>query len=170
MVRRWLVLRAPPLPHYQSTIRFSLYMGTLTSMHFTLCGDVVSTPLHAGGHHVGNRCMNLFSPFSLCHVRTKPVGVRLFPSHLTWSTPQHLFGRYRKHLVFPDDARNATMWIDFEAIQTTSVVYLNGKLLGSHGFGYTNSRYFLEPSVVNWGGADNVLAVFVDATQPDSWW
>ena len=77
---------------------------------------------------------------------------------------------YRKHITFPAAAQSAnTIWLDFEAIQTTSVVYLNGELLGSHMFGYTPSRYFLQPSQINWSG-DNVLAVFVDATHPDSWW
>jgi len=77
---------------------------------------------------------------------------------------------YRKHLSIPDSAKGATIWVDFEAIQTTSTVYLNGHLLGYHAYGYTNSRYFIDSSIVNWGGADNVLAVFVDGSVPDSWW
>lgn len=76
---------------------------------------------------------------------------------------------YRKHITFPADAQGASLWVDFQAIQTTSLVYLNGQLLGYHGYGYTNSRYFLNASQINWGG-DNLLAVFVDATVPDSWW
>ncbi|MDR3742231.1 MAG: hypothetical protein P4L40_24710 [Terracidiphilus sp.] len=76
---------------------------------------------------------------------------------------------YRKHITFPANAQGAPLWIDFQAIQTTSTVYFNGKLLGYHGYGYTNSRYFLNASQINWGG-DNLLAVFVDATAPDSWW
>lgn len=48
-------------------------------------------------------------------------------------------------------------------------MYLNGVLLGPpHPYGYTNSRYFLNDSNVNWEG-DNLLSVFVDATAPDSW-
>ena len=72
--------------------------------------------------------------------------------------------------MFPAAAATATMWLDFEGIQTTSTVYLNGVLLGSHDFGYTNSRYFLNASLIHWNGADNVLAVKADCTQPDSWW
>lgn len=77
---------------------------------------------------------------------------------------------YRKHLTFPASAEGATIWIDFEAVQTTSMVYLNGYLLGTKDYGYTNARYWVEASQVNWGGADNLLAVYVDATKPDSWW
>lgn len=82
-------------------------------------------------------------------------------------------------------------------------MYLNGQLLGYHGYGYTNSRYYLNASQVcdTWGagcvrgcvwrmcerpmsplpthgcvvvqvtvGGPNLLAVLVDATQPDGWW
>jgi len=77
---------------------------------------------------------------------------------------------YRKHITFPAAAKGNPMWIDFEAIQTTSAVYFNGQLLGYHGYGYTNVRYFLDSAQVNWDGADNLLAVYVDATKPDSWW
>lgn len=69
---------------------------------------------------------------------------------------------YRKHMDFPADAQTgATMWIDFEGIQTASTVYLNGNLLGTWGYGYTNSRYFVDPSMVIWG-ASNLLAVKVE--------
>jgi beta-galactosidase len=53
-------------------------------------------------------------------------------------------------------------------MQTTSTVWWNGQLLGSHTSGYSPSRYFL-PSLPA-ADADNVLAVYVDATKPDSWW
>jgi len=60
------------------------------------------------------------------------------------------------------------MWLDIEGAQTKSTVYLNGNLLGSHDYGYTPSRYFLNASQVKFG-QDNLLAVFVDATDPDGW-
>ena len=33
----------------------------------------------------------------------------------------------------------------------------------------TPARYFLNASTVNFG-ADNLLAILVDCTKPDSWW
>lgn len=64
---------------------------------------------------------------------------------------------YRKHFTIPSASAGATMWVEIEAAQTSSTVYLNGFLLGSHGFGYTPSRYFLNASQINFG-ADNLLA------------
>ena len=61
------------------------------------------------------------------------------------------------------------MYLDFDGIQTKSEVYLNGHLLGTWGYGYTGSRYFLNSSVLKLGG-DNLLAVKVDCTEPDGWW
>jgi beta-galactosidase len=78
-------------------------------------------------------------------------------------------GYYRKHMSFPAALKGTTFWLEFEAVQTASTVYLNGQLLGSHAYGYTASRYFVNASLVNWAG-DNVLAVMADATNPDSWW
>jgi len=77
---------------------------------------------------------------------------------------------YRRHITFPDTAKGATIYIDVEAAQTKSQVYFNGQLLGSKVYGYTNGRYYITESQINWSGADNLLAIFVDATQPDSWW
>lgn len=82
-------------------------------------------------------------------------------------------GWYRKHFTVPAafQSQAATMYVDFEGIQTQSQVWLNGQFLGSHYSGYTPSRYWLNASMLNWGpGADNVLAVRADATNPDGWW
>jgi hypothetical protein len=48
-------------------------------------------------------------------------------------------------------------------------VLLNGFGVGAHASGYTAARYFLNASMVNFG-ADNLLALEVDATHPDGWW
>lgn len=80
-------------------------------------------------------------------------------------------GYYRKHFVVPSTVTNyATVWLDFEGIQTTSEVYLNSNLLGTHASGYTHIRLFVNTSYLNFNGQDNVLAVSADATNPDGWW
>lgn len=76
---------------------------------------------------------------------------------------------YRKHFTLPPSAQGSTLWLELEAVQTMSSVYLNGHLLGTYGYGYTPQRYFLTSEQVLWG-QDNLLAVLADATQPDSWW
>ena len=76
---------------------------------------------------------------------------------------------YRKHFTLPASAAGATIYIEVEAAQTKSQVYLNGFLLGTHDFGYTPNNYFFNSTVANVGG-DNLLAIFVDASEPDSWW
>jgi hypothetical protein len=84
------------------------------------------------------------------------------------------YGRayYRKHfksssLAF--DLSAPALWLDFEGIQTYSIVWLNGFLLGTHASGYTPSRYFIDPTQLTNTG-DNVLVVYADATDPDGWW
>ena len=62
------------------------------------------------------------------------------------------------------------LYLELDGAQTASTVYINGMLLGpTHAFGYTESRYFLNASVLNFGGA-NLLAIKVDSTKPDGWW
>jgi len=79
-------------------------------------------------------------------------------------------GWYRKHFTPPAELASApTMYLDFDGIQTASDVWINGKSLGSWGYGYTGSRYFVNSSVINFG-QENVLAVRVDCTKPDGWW
>lgn len=78
-------------------------------------------------------------------------------------------GWYRRHLIVPAELSASNLWLELDGAQTDSTVYLNGKLLGpTHSFGYTESRYFVNNSVVNFGAA-NLLAIKVDGTHPDGW-
>ena len=78
---------------------------------------------------------------------------------------------YRKHVALPPAALNAgAVWLEFDGIQSTSTVWWNGALLGSHASGYTPSRYFLNVSGLAAG--DNVLAVWVETSVSagSTWW
>jgi hypothetical protein len=77
-------------------------------------------------------------------------------------------GWYRLHFDLAAGLSGLSVWLSFDGIQRNSVVYLNGKFVGSHLSGYTSFRFNIE-AAANFGGS-NVLAVFVDATQPDGWW
>jgi beta-galactosidase len=77
---------------------------------------------------------------------------------------------YRKHFTPPASLSGAaTMYIDFDGIQTKSEIYLNGVFLGEWDYGYTGSRYFLNSTTLKLG-EENLLAVRVDCTEPDGWW
>jgi len=80
-------------------------------------------------------------------------------------------GWYRKHLTVPAEYKSqaTVMYLDVDGAQSSSSVYLNGFFVGSHNSGYTAARYFLNASWINFG-SDNLLAVFVDGTEPDGWW
>jgi hypothetical protein len=61
-------------------------------------------------------------------------------------------GWYRKHFTPPAAlASAATVYIDFDGIQTQSQVWLNGKPLGRYDYGYTGLRLFLNSSSVKFG-------------------
>ena len=106
-------------------------------------------------------------------------------------------GLYRKRFALPPALAASLMagrqlaFLEFEGAQTSSTVYLNGQLLGAHASGYTPFTFPLSARHVararasgfrSGGGgsgrslsgddaaADLLLAVRVDATQPDGWW
>eukprot|EP00930_Biecheleria_cincta_P096197 TRINITY_DN88076_c0_g1_i1.p1 TRINITY_DN88076_c0_g1~~TRINITY_DN88076_c0_g1_i1.p1 ORF type:complete len:916 (-),score=104.18 TRINITY_DN88076_c0_g1_i1:7-2703(-) len=77
-------------------------------------------------------------------------------------------GWYRLHFSLDSDAKGKSVWIEFDGVQRDSTAYLNGKMLGNHLSGYTSFRFDLSKAAVF--GGNNVLAIKVDATAPDSWW
>mmetsp|Transcript_7144 Transcript_7144/g.15469 ORF Transcript_7144/g.15469 Transcript_7144/m.15469 type:complete len:882 (-) Transcript_7144:192-2837(-) len=77
-------------------------------------------------------------------------------------------GWYRLHFHVPKTAKGQALWLDFDGIQRDSVVYLNGKTLGTHLSGYTPFRFTISDVAIY--GSENILAVSVDATRPDGWW
>jgi len=78
-------------------------------------------------------------------------------------------GWYRKHFTVPQSYQGKKIWIYFDGIYRDSAVYLNGVLLGNHPSGYTSFYYFVD-NLLNYGGADNVLAVRANAVQNEGWW
>ncbi|MDR3709883.1 MAG: beta-galactosidase GalA [Capsulimonadaceae bacterium] len=77
-------------------------------------------------------------------------------------------GWYRKIIDVPASAKGRRIWLDFDGVYRNSSVWLNGHLLGQHPCGYTGFRYDIA-SVANYGG-ENVIAVYVDARNPEGWW
>ena len=72
---------------------------------------------------------------------------------------------YRKTFTLPADWAAQRIRVEFDGVSRSSQVWLNGHLLGTHGYGYTPFNLDLTPCL-NRGGA-NVLAVRVDRSRID---
>ncbi|MBN1604644.1 MAG: DUF4982 domain-containing protein [Chitinispirillaceae bacterium] len=78
-------------------------------------------------------------------------------------------GWYRKKFSLSGyDLTDKKVFIYFEGIYHQSKVYINGKLLGERFYGYSPVFYDLTPHLAATG--ENVLAVRVNNTDPDSRW
>jgi len=78
-------------------------------------------------------------------------------------------GWYRKTFRVPANWTGKRVSVEFDGVYRDSTVYLNGRRLGVHPYGYTSFRFDLTPEL-NYSGV-NVLAVRVDnSAQPNSRW
>jgi beta-galactosidase len=97
------------------------------------------------------------------HIDPKsPVGGSggFFPAGIGW---------YRKAFTVPPAWNGKRVSVEFEGVYMNASVYINGKELGTHPYGYTSFSYDLTPHLKP--GANNVLAVRVDQSkQRNSRW
>ncbi|MDN3669497.1 glycoside hydrolase family 2 TIM barrel-domain containing protein [Echinicola jeungdonensis] len=78
-------------------------------------------------------------------------------------------GWYRKTFMVPVDFKAKKVVIQFDGVYHQSDVYINGKHLGFHPYGYTTFEYDLTP-YLNYG-KENTIAVRVDhSDSPSSRW
>ena len=77
-------------------------------------------------------------------------------------------GWYRKTFTLPATERGRQVCVEFDGVYMDSDVWLNGRHLGHHPYGYTSFEYDLTPNL-KWD-APNVLAVRVNVEQPCSRW
>jgi beta-galactosidase len=68
---------------------------------------------------------------------------------------------YRKHFKLPADAKGLKVFLEFEGLKQAGRFYLNGKDVGKYENGVTPCGLDISEAV-NFGDADNVLAVKVD--------
>ncbi|MEQ8474273.1 MAG: glycoside hydrolase family 2 TIM barrel-domain containing protein [Marinoscillum sp.] len=79
------------------------------------------------------------------------------------------FGWYRKGFQLPKSDEGKKVVIQFDGVYHQSDVYVNGKHLGFHPYGYTTFEYDLTP-YLNYG-RENTIAVRVDHSDaPSSRW
>lgn len=87
-------------------------------------------------------------------------GGGFFPGGIGW---------YRKTFHAPASWRGKRVSVEFDGVYRDSTVYLNGRELGTHPYGYTAFMFDLTPDL-HYADA-NVLAVRVDnSAQPNSRW
>ena len=77
-------------------------------------------------------------------------------------------GWYRKSFATPPEAKDRCVWIEFDGVYMDSDVWLNGKHLGRHPYGYTSFYYDLTEALKPQG--QNLLAVRVNVAQRCSRW
>lgn len=78
-------------------------------------------------------------------------------------------GWYRKTFTLPQDDAGKRVSVQFDGVYKNCDVWINGRHLGFHPYGYTSFCYDLTPHVQP--GEENVLAVRVDdADKPDARW
>ena len=70
------------------------------------------------------------------------------------------FGWYRKTFEIPRSYQSKTITIQFDGVYCNSEVWVNGKYIGKHPYGYTSFYYDLTPYLEI--GKKNVIAVRVD--------
>ncbi|MFB9611788.1 glycoside hydrolase family 2 protein, partial [Kutzneria kofuensis] len=72
-------------------------------------------------------------------------------------------GWYRKHFSLAGVPSTRKVFVEFDGVMANASVYVNGKLIGTHPYGYTSFRYDITAAANL--GADNVIAVKTDTSQ-----
>jgi len=78
-------------------------------------------------------------------------------------------GIYRKRFTLPKSARGKRAFIQFDGVYMNTDIWINGRHLGNHPYGYTSFQYELTP-FLHYGDGGNVLVVRADVQQPCSRW
>lgn len=79
-------------------------------------------------------------------------------------------GWYRKHIAVPQKYEGKSIILNFDGVYMNADVYVNGKKLGSHPYGYTSFSFDISPYLTYDGVSDNVIAVRVNNAVPSSRW
>jgi beta-galactosidase len=78
-------------------------------------------------------------------------------------------GWYRKSFTVPKNMAGKQVSLDFDGVMGVTTVYLNGKQIGTHNYGYTSFSLDLSRDLLT-DGRPNVLAVKVSNIKPNSRW
>jgi beta-galactosidase len=81
--------------------------------------------------------------------------------------PQNSVAWYRRPFPLPAADAGRRLWLEFDGVFRDCTVFVNGWYVGRHESGYSSFRFDIT-DVAHCGGA-NVVAVRVDASQPEGW-
>lgn len=86
------------------------------------------------------------------------------------SHPARSVGWYRKRFTVPGtrEARPC-VWLQFDGIYRDAQFWVNGIYLGRNDSGYIGCRFDVT-DLIEYGGAENTVAVRVDASRTEGWW
>lgn len=87
----------------------------------------------------------------------------------TGKLPWRGIGWYRKSFTVPTADKGRRTFLDFDGAMANAKVWINGKPLPAHPYGYTSFRLDLTP-YLNFGDKPNVVAVRLDTENWDSRW
>lgn len=86
----------------------------------------------------------------------------------TGKLPWKGIGWYRKHFFIPSADQGKQIYVDFDGAMSNAEVWLNGKKIGEHPYGYSSFRVDLTPYVI-WG-KENIIAVRLNTENLGSRW
>ena len=79
-------------------------------------------------------------------------------------------GWYRKSFTVGEDAAGKTFLLNFDGVYSDAYVYVNGKYVGEHHYGYTSFAFDISEHLVCDGATQNVVAVKAVNNVPSSRW
>jgi beta-galactosidase len=81
--------------------------------------------------------------------------------------PQNSVAWYRRSFALPAQDAGKRLWLEFDGVYRDCTVFVNGWFAGRHESGYSSFRYDITDLAAC--GGTNVVAVRVDASQPEGW-
>ena len=101
----------------------------------------------------------------------RPIS-RYIPQTSVFDCDSHIdsasVGWYRKHFTVKKLCENQRVFLEFEGVFRDYAVFVNGIYIDRHNSGYTSAIFDITDQIIV--SKDNVVAVRVDATQPEGWW
>lgn len=79
-------------------------------------------------------------------------------------------GWYRKQFVVPKKFEGKDFTLNFDGVYMNAEVYVNGKKLGSHNYGYTAFAFDITDELICDGTTENVISIKVSNPTPSSRW
>ena len=79
-------------------------------------------------------------------------------------------GWYRKAFVVPEKYNGKDFTLNFDGVYMNAEVYVNGKKVGKHNYGYTSFAFDITEALICDGQTENIIAVKVSNPVPTSRW